>query len=121
MSIDEIILLIISFAISTLIVIAYKLITKHYFKGLHWIFPVSPLFGFLCMYLTSNSDSILVNLKSVLLWGFIFCMLYVNIVCIIIGSKRTVKSGKGFFAELKKVREENKKKKSEKKEMDGNN
>ena len=87
--------------ISAAIVTVYRLIKKKFFTGIMWIFPAAPIMGFVIMYLTSDSDTYVLMLKDSLVWGFIFAMVYVNIKCLIIGSKRTIRSGKGLYSEIK--------------------
>ena len=91
-----------SIAISTFIIIIYRILKKQFFAGIHWLFPASPIVGFIAMYLTSDNDTFLLMLKEVLIWAFIISMVYVNIKCLIFGSKRTFNSGKNFVSELKK-------------------
>lgn len=91
-----------SIAISALIIIIYRIFKKQFFSGIHWLFPASPIVGFIAMYFTSDNDTFLLMLKEVLIWAFIISMVYVNIKCLISGSKRTFNSGKSFISEIKK-------------------
>lgn len=101
MDIETIIVLTLSLLISAVIVLIYRIIKKELPHGIHWIFPISPIIGFVLMYLTSDNDTILLMLKDALIWAFIISMVYVNVKCLVIGSKRTIRSGKGFFTEVK--------------------
>lgn len=102
MDFTTIMVLLASVSISISTIVVYRIIKKRYFKGVHWIFPISPIVGFFMMYFTSDGDTFLLMLKDVLIWAFILSMIYVNIKCLIFGSKRTFNNGKDFVSEVKK-------------------
>lgn len=101
MAFDEIIVLIISAIIGIGSVFALKLILKDKFSPIFISIPFSIGLGYVMMWFTSESDTILLMLKDVLVWAFIIVMFYVNGKCLIKGSRSRVKHGRGLWNEIK--------------------
>ena len=99
---EEVVILIASLIISSLIAIGYRIIKKKWFKTFQWIYAILPIAAFFIVYTISEDLEILPNLKSLLIWTFILEMFLINFKCIIRGSARSLKSGKSFWRETKK-------------------
>ena len=98
---EEIVILIIMIALSALITVVFKLVSKKWPTGIRIVFPLSPIVGYGLMYLSSETDTFLTNLWHAVLWGFIFAMIFLNVKYMFIGSKRTVESGKTLYSNIK--------------------
>lgn len=101
MGLDEIIVLIISIALSTGISILLKKLLKDKFNGLIWSIPILTILGYVMMWFTSDSDTILLMLKDVFLCTFIGFMFFVNFYCIVKGAKSRKEHGKTFWTDIK--------------------
>ena len=98
---EDIIILVAAIALSAVITIGYKLIKKQWFKYAQWFYAASPIVAFVITYYISESYDILTNLKDLAIWTFILIGFVWNIKCLIRGSKRSWKSGKGFIGDIK--------------------
>ena len=54
------------------------------------------------MYFFTTSTDFFVNFKNMILSAFILSMIIVNVKCILIGTKRTINSGRNFTKEFKR-------------------
>lgn len=89
---------------SAIIITLKKLFTKKLFRGIEWVYPLSPIAGYIYMYFFTTSTVFWTNFKNMMLFAFIVSMIIINVKCLLIGAKRTINSGKTVVNEVKKLK-----------------